>query len=237
MNQPLNKLLRAPVNPRIYAPITDDFAISTDYIRTKKGDQPSEMEPHLERTSTLIELGYPVDPKYRFQSMNGQAGEEEAFELNVDFLLPDTKDESDNYIHEAKGYVYIGSTPDGMIVAYEAQHTEGVAIGGKFGTETLTAINQFAAMGAYFRIDAMHVDAGSDDAFKEDMTYTRKKINGDSKGDTSIPFKKSLAGDNQLTIRTMTGLNIILDGFSYVKVPLFRGIPVNFTLSGGFMRR
>lgn len=237
MNQSLNKLLRAPANPRIYAPISDDFAISTDYIRTKKGDQPAEMEPHLERISTLIELGYPVDPKYRFQSMNGQAGDEETFELNVDFLLPDTKDETGNYLYEAKGYVYIGSTSDGMIVAYEAAHTTGVEIGGKFGKETLNAISQFAAIGAYLRIDAIHVDAGSDDAFKEDMTYTRKKINGDSKGDTSIPFKKSLAGDNQLTIRTMNNLDIILDGFSYVKVPLFRGIPVNFTLSGGFMRR
>jgi len=53
----------------------------------------------------------------------------------------------------------------------------------------------------------------------------------------SILYPRSMAGDEQTTIRQLTHFNEKLDGLSYLEMPMYKGISVNLTISTKFTRR
>ena len=83
-------------------------------------------------------------------------------------------------------------------------------------------------------ISGMHIDADNDKHFTAKMVERQFKHDGSSLGDRNILYPKSLASDEQTTIRVLSDVNIKLDGFGYLEVPVYRGIGANLTLDTVF---
>ena len=218
---------------RIYTPITKDQCITTPwaYINGKVSFKPLEKE---DESVELIEdvqkskLGV-VDNDYSLFA--GQKGHAENGQLELTLML------SNETGSPAKGIVKLGVDGASMpIFPSGTESTEQVIVGGTFGDKTMEVIARLAERGSYLKINGMHIDADDNKHFTSKMIERQFNHDGSSAGDTNILYPRSQANHEQTTIRAINSLDVYLDGFGYVEIPVYKGIEVNITLDTTYVK-
>lgn len=226
--------MHKPKVQRIYTRITQELAIPTDnaYVDGKISNIPLESGDYTpESVSDLEKGGYIIDDSYSLLATRKAQVKKGHYEFR--FLLPDTKDQDGNFLHPEKGVVKIG-VADGSLVLDGSgfASVEGLEVsGGEYGASTLDVIAQLAREGSYFKIDAMYLDADDDRHYNSKMVERHWEHDGTSGAERNIFYPKASSNDNQTSIRSMADFNTYLDGFSYLEMPVRRGIGVNVTIS------
>jgi hypothetical protein len=212
---------------RIYTPFTADLCVATPYamINGKKSYSPMPSDTRLEweLISEVEEAGGIVDANYSL--ISSQKGLSEDGHIEMTFLLPD-EDENPSKID-----VLIGVNGNSLkVFGVDTAPHANLQIDGTFGAETLNNIAELAQRGTALRINGIHVDADDDKHFTGRVTERQFAHDGNSKGDTPHVYPKSDSKDQQTTIRALTGIDAYLDGFAYLKMPIYKGIAVNMTI-------
>jgi hypothetical protein len=224
---------------RIYAPFTKDLCMASPwaYVDGELSYRPLPAGTVEQELITDVQkAGGIVDHNYSILVQN--EGNNEQGQLELTLLLSDDKKEDGTYLYPEKAMVKIGIDGDSAEIfpGENADFLVGLVIGGTFGQGTLSNIAQLARQGKHLTINGMHIDADNDKHFTAKMVDRQFKHDGSSMGDRNILYPKSLASDEQTTIRVLGDINVRLDGFGYLEVPIYRGIGANFTLDTTFSK-
>lgn len=222
---------------RIYAPFTKDLCMASPwaYVDGELSYRPLPAGTVEQELITDVQkAGGIVDPNYSILVQNEANNEQGQLELTL--LLSDEKKEDGTYKYPEKAMVKIGIDGDSAEIfpGENADFLVGLVIGGTFGPNSLGIIAQLARQGKHLTINGMHIDADNDKHFTAKMVDRQFKHDGSSMGDRNILYPKSLASDEQTTIRVLGDINVKLDGFGYLEVPIYRGIGANLTLDTTF---
>lgn len=223
-----------PTVQRIYTPFTQNQCIATPYVYVD-GKEIS-FQP-LEKGTVQIELIEDVkrsrigifDDSYSLTSKEMGLGEMGQIEMTL--VIPD--EDANPASSSAKIGLYDGSLPH--LLENGAQEST-LKVEGTFGEDTLKVFGLLADVGNCLTIKAIHFDADDDRHFASRMTKSSFTHDGTSTNE-SILYPRSMANDEQTTIRSMTGLDIKLDGFSYLEMPMYKGIVVNLTITTEFTKK
>lgn len=218
---------------RIYAPFTKDLCMATpwayvdgelSYRPLPAGTMEQELITDVKKAGAIVDYNYSILVK--------NDGDQETGQLELILKLSDEKKEDGTYEYPEKSMIKIGIDGDSAEIfpGENADFLQGLSIGGTFGSNTLGIIAQLARQGRHLVISGMHIDADNDKHFTAKMVERQFKHDGSSLGDRNILYPKSLASDEQTTIRVLSDVNIKLDGFGYLEVPVYRGIGANLTL-------
>lgn len=215
---------------RIYTPISADSCITTPYvmIQGKKSYMPlGGFE--VELISEVLEMGGLVDPNYSLVS--SQKGHSEAGQIELTLKLPDVAE------NPAKTVMRIGVYEKSLpIFGVPTEQDDAVEVSGTFGENTLAIIAGLANRGTALKINGAHFDADDDKHFTGRMTERQFSHDGTSAGDNNILYPKSMADDQQTTIRIISDLDIYLDGFGYLEIPLYKGVEVRIILDTTYIK-
>lgn len=224
---------------RIYAPFTKDLCMATPWAYVDgelsyRPLAPGTVEQEL--ITDVQKAGGIVDPNYSILVQT--QGVDEQGQLELTLKLSDDKKEDGSFVYPEKAMVKIGADADSPeIFPSDAVGVfPGLQVGGTFGENTLTIIAQLARQGKHLIINGMHIDADNDKHFTAKMVERKFKHDGSSLGDRNILYPKSLASDEQTTIRVLGDINVQLDGFGYLEIPIYRGIGANLTLDTTFTK-
>ncbi|BDS12384.1 hypothetical protein [Aureispira anguillae] len=223
---------------RIYAPFTTDLCMATPwaYVDSKLSYRPlTPGTVEQELITDVQKAGGIVDHNYSILAQSKEMAEQGQLELTL--MLSDEKDAEGNFRYQAKEMVRVGINRQSMdIFPSDPSFPTGLVVGGTFGEETLDIIARLAREGKSLTINGMHIDADDDKHFTAKMIERQFKHDGSSLGDKNILYPKSLASDEQTTIRVIADINVKLDGFGYLEIPIYRGIGANLTLDTTFAR-
>ncbi len=225
---------------RIYAPFTKDLCMATpwayvdgelSYRPLPAGTVEQELITDVQKAGGIVDHNYSI--------LNQAQGSDEKGQLELTLFLSEEKLEGGAYRFPAKTMVKVGVDGDSAEIfpSDTTDFLQGLTIGGTFGGGTLGIIAQLARQGKYLTINGMHIDADNDKHFTAKMVERKFKHDGSSMGDRNILYPKSLASDEQTTIRVLGDVNVKLDGFGYLEIPVYRGIGVNLTLDTIFTKQ
>ena len=226
------KVLDARVQ-RIYTPITKDLVITTPwaYVNGKVSYKPLEAEEFSVETMEDVKkskMGV-VDSDYSL--IAGQKGHSENGQLELTLIIPDEA------ANPNKGHVKLGVDANSLpIFPSGSVSTEQLVVGGSFGEKTLEVIARLADKGSYLRINGMHIDADDNKHFTSKMIERQYNHDGSSAGDTNILYPRAQANHEQTTIRQIPNMDVYLDGFGYIEIPVYKGIEVNLTLDTTYVK-
>lgn len=217
---------------RIYTPISADSCITTPYamVNGKKSYMPlPEGTFDVELISTVLDAGGLVDPNYSLVS--SQKGHSEEGQIELTLKLPDTAE------NPAKSVVRIGLYGNSLpIFGVSVEHDDVIEVSGTFGELTLAIIAGLANRGTALKINGAHFDADDDKHFTGRMTERQFSHDGTSAGDKNILYPKSMADDQQTTIRVISNLDVYLDGFGFLEIPLYKGVEVRIILDTTYIK-
>jgi len=217
---------------RIYTPISADLCIATPHAKVKgkisytplpEGTAEIELIEDVEAVGGIVDANYSI--------IANRKGHSEEGEISLTIELPDT-DESPTKLMVLLGVDEKSLPIFGLPTAVDKR----LVIGGTFGTETLTVLAGLARRGTGLRIDGVHVDADDDKHFSSRMIERQFSHDGNSAGDKPHIYPKSDSKDQQTTIRTIEGMNTYLDGFSFLQMPVHKGIAVNMTIQTTYLK-
>ena len=224
---------------RIYAPFTKDLCMASpwayvdgelSYRPLPAGTVEQELITDVQKAGGIVDANYSI--------LVQKQGSDEQGQLELTLLLSDEKKEDGSYKFPEKAMVKIGIDGDSPEI-FPGDHADfliGLEIGGTYGLGTLQTIAQLARQGKQLVINGMHIDADNDKHFTAKMVERQFKHDGSSMGDRNILYPKSLASDEQTTIRVLADIDVTLDGFGYLEVPIYRGIGANITLDTTFTK-
>jgi hypothetical protein len=224
---------------RIYAPFTKDLCMATpwayvdgelSYRPLPAGTMEQELITDVKKAGAIVDYNYSILVK--------NEGDKETGQLELTLELSAEKKEDGTFKYPEKAMIKIGIDGDSAEIfpGENADFLVGLSISGTFGANTLGIIAQLARQGRHLVINGMHIDADNDKHFTAKMVDRQFKHDGSSLGDRNILYPKSLASDEQTTIRVLGDVNVKLDGFSYLEVPVYRGIGANLTLDTTFVK-
>ncbi|WP_052600214.1 hypothetical protein [Aureispira sp. CCB-QB1] len=217
---------------RIYTPISADLCIATPHAKVKGKNSYAplpEGSAEIELISDVEEMGGIVDPNYSL--IANRKGHSEEGEVSLTIFLPDTDG------NPAKTEVLIGVDKDSLPIFGVATAVDSrLEIGGTFGDKTLSVLAGLARRGTGLRINGIHVDADDDKHFASRIIERQYSHDGNNAGDKPHIYPKSDSKDQQTTIRTLTGMNVYLDGFAFLKMPVYKGIAVNMTIQTTYLK-
>jgi hypothetical protein len=224
---------------RIYAPFTKDLCMATpwayvdgelSYRPLPAGTMEQELITDVKKAGAIVDYNYSILVK--------NDGDKETGQLELTLELSAEKKEDGTFKYPEKSMIRIGIDGDSAEIfpGENADFLVGLSIGGTFGANTLGIIAQLARQGRHLVINGMHIDADNDKHFTAKMVDRQFKHDGSSLGDRNILYPKSLASDEQTTIRVLGDVNVKLDGFGYLEVPVYRGIGANLTLDTTFVK-
>jgi hypothetical protein len=217
---------------RIYTPISADSCMTTPYamVNGKKSYMPlPEGAFEVELTSTVLDAGGLVDPNYSLVS--SQKGHSEEGQIELTLKLPDTAE------NPAKSVVRIGLYGNSLpIFGVSVEQDDAIEVSGTFGELTLAIIAGLANRGTALKINGAHFDADDDKHFTGRMTERQFSHDGTSAGDKNILYPKSMADDQQTTIRVISNLDVYLDGFGFLEIPLYKGVEVRIILDTTYVK-
>jgi hypothetical protein len=224
---------------RIYAPFTKDLCMATpwayvdgelSYRPLPAGTMEQELITDVKKAGAIVDYNYSILVK--------NDGDKETGQLELTLELSADKKEDGTFKYPEKSMIRIGIDGDSAEIfpGENADFLVGLSIGGTFGANTLGIIAQLARQGRHLVINGMHIDADNDKHFTAKMVDRQFKHDGSSLGDRNILYPKSLASDEQTTIRVLGDVNVKLDGFGYLEVPVYRGIGANLTLDTTFVK-
>lgn len=219
---------------RIYTPITQNQCIASPYVLVDgkevswqplpKGQIEIELIADVQRSRVGI-----FDDSYSLISKEMASGEEGQIELTL--VIPDITDNPDK--STAKIGLHAGSLPH---LLANGEQEPSLEIGGTFGSKTLEVFGLLADVGNCLIIKGIHFDADDDIHYASRMTKRSFSHDGTSAGDKSLIYPRSMANDEQTTIRVMSNLDEKLDGFSYIEMPMYKGVQVNLTITTCFIK-
>ena len=223
--------MKNPEVIRIYTPITADLCIATPHARVKgkisyaplpEGAAEIELIEDVEEDGGIVDANYSI--------IANRKGHSEEGDISLTILLPTSAT-------KVKSTVLIGVDADslpifGLSTAVDAK----LEIGGTFGADTLAVLAGLARCGTGLRINGIHVDADDDKHFTSRMVERQFSHDGSSAGDTKHSYPKSDSKDQQTTIRSIEGMNVYLDGFSFLQMQVHKGIAVNMTIQTTFLK-
>jgi hypothetical protein len=221
---------------RIYTPVTANQCITTPYAMI---DGEVSYQPLLPKGSFDIELtaevkknrGVIYDESYSLVSKEVTLGQlVESGQIEMSMEIPNEDGNPEKTV--AKIGLHKNSLPH--LLANGVQEPK-LKIDGTFGVETLNVFGQLTALGT-LELEAIHFDADDDKHYAARMTKVEFQHDGTSTN-RSILYPRSMAGDEQTTIRQLTNFNEKLDGLSYLEMPMYKGVSVNLTISTKFTRR
>jgi len=224
---------------RIYAPFTKDLCMASpwayvdgelSYRPLPAGTVEQELITDVKKAGAIIDYNYSI--------LVQNEGNQETGQLELTLELSAEKKDDDTFLYPEKSMIKIGIDGDSAEI-FPGENTDflvGLSIGGTFGANTLNIIAQLARQGNHLIINGLHIDADNDKHFTAKMVDRQFKHDGSSLGDRNILYPKSLASDEQTTIRVLNEVNIRLDGFGYLEVPIYRGIGANLTLDTTFVK-
>lgn len=224
---------------RIYAPFTKDLCMATpwtyvdgelSYRPLPAGTVEQELITDVQKAGGLVDQEYSILAQTKGLAEQGQ--------LELTLMLSDEKKEDGTYKFPEKTMVKIGVDGDNAEIfpSDATDFLQGLLVGGTYGRSTLGTIAQLARQGKHLTINGMHIDADNDKHFTAKMVERQFKHDGSSMGDRNILYPKSLASDEQTTIRVLGDINVKLDGFGYLEIPIYRGIAANLTLDTTFTK-
>lgn len=220
---------------RIYTPFTQNQCVATPYVLIDGKE--TSFQP-LPEGSLEIELIDEVkrsrvgvyDESYSLTAKEMPGGQEGQIEMTV--LIPDEATNPD------KSTVKIGLLANSLPFMLDGGVQEAaLKIGGTFDEKTLDYFGKLADIGNCLMITGIHFDADDDKHYASRMTLRSFEHDGTNAGDTSLLYPRSMSNDEQTTIRSMSGLNLKLDGFSYLEMPVYKGVQVNLTITTKFFKR
>ena len=218
---------------RIYTPVSKDLCIATPwaYINGKKSYAPMqegtvevELIEDVQKSNIAV-----VDHNYSL--IAGQKGHVEHGQIELTLLLPNEA------ANPNRGIVKLGVNGNSLpIFPTGSTSTSGIIVSGSFEGKTLDVIAALASNGSFLRINGMHIDADDNKHFTGKMIERQFKHDGSSAGDNNILYPKSQANHEQTTIRSIETMNVNLDGFGYLEIPIHKGVEVNLTLDTTFIK-
>lgn len=217
---------------RIYAPISADSCMTTPHVMVngRKSYMPlPEGTFEIELIQTVLDAGGIVDHDYSL--LSSQKGHSETGQVELTVLLPDVAE------NPAKTTIRIGVDADSLpIFGVETAQDDKLTVNGTFGANTLTVLAKLARSGTAFQINGIHFDADDDKHFTGRMTNRQFSHDGTSAGDKNILYPKSMADDQQTTIRVLSDLNLYYDGFGFLEMPLYKGVEVRMILDTTYIK-
>lgn len=217
---------------RIYTPISADSCMTTPYamVNGKKSYMPlPEGAFEVELTSTVLDAGGLVDPNYSLVS--SQKGHSEEGQIELTLLLPEKE------TNPLKTVVRLGVDGESLpIFGVSTVQNEALEVSGTFGEETLSVLAGLARSGTALKVNGAHFDADDDKHFTGRMTERQFSHDGTSAGDKNILYPKSMADDQQTTIRVISNLDTYLDGFGFLEIPLYKGVEVRIILDTTYVK-
>jgi len=227
---------------RIYAPITKSLCIATPYayVNGKQSYLPLENKAQIEIIEEVQKAGLPVEDDMSLLYGKGGALEHGQIELVLsiyeDGFNTDGEEDADaTYAAKVDAMVGVDGDSLGIFPSSTAQHAD-LKIGGTFGEDTLKVIASLAREGEYLKINGMHIDADDNKHFTAKMVEQQYRHDGSSAGDKNILYPKALASDEQTTIRTINDLDVYLDGYNFLEIPIYKGADANLTLDTTFKK-
>ncbi|WMX12404.1 hypothetical protein [Aureispira sp. CCB-E] len=218
---------------RIYTPITAELCVATPnaMINGKKSYMPMPADAPLEweLISEVEAEGGIVDANYSL--ISSQKGHSEEGQIELTVLMPNVAE------NPAKTDLLLGVNADSLpIFGVDTTPHNKLEVSGTFGADTLNIIADLAKRGTALRINGIHVDADDDKHFTGRVVERQFAHDGTSTGDNNHVYPKSDSKDQQTTIRTLTGINAYLDGFSFLKMPIYKGVAVNMTIETTYIK-
>lgn len=215
---------------RIYAPITKDLCITTPYayVNGKRSYLPMQ-ENEVELIEEVRKAGFEVD--FDQSLISNSKGHAEDGQLELTLSIEDIVD------NPAKINVLLGVDDNSIgVFPVSTDIAPELTIGGTYGTDTLKVIAALSRSGTAFRINGMHIDADDNKHFTAKMIERQYKHDGSSAGDKNHLYPKAQASDEQTTIRTIQNMEVILDGFGYLEIPVYKGVEANLTLDTTYIK-
>lgn len=217
---------------RIYTPVTQDLCITTPYavIDGKVSYSPMPRGKHeTELIEDVKKVGGIVDTNYSLLSKQKGHTEEGQIELTV--MLPDSPELPN------RGVVKLGVYKNSLkLFPTSPTSTDNLTISGTFGAATLDIIAQLAERGSALIIKGMHIDCDDQKHFTGKMVERQFSHDGSSAGDKNHLYPKPSARDEQTTIRSMENMDVYLDGFGYLEIPVHKGVEVNMTIATTYVK-
>lgn len=221
-----------PVVKRIYTPISADRCITTNdvMINGKKSHQPLPAGAfEIESISDVVAVGGIVDNDYSL--MSSQKGHSEQGQIELTLLIPDVAE------NPTKTVVRIGVDDNSIpIFGVPTAQDEKLVVSGTFDENTLAILAMLARSGTALVINGIHFDADDDKHFTGRMQNRQFSHDGTSAGDKNILYPKSMADDQQTTIRVLSDLNLYYDGFGFLEIPLYKGVEVRMILDTTYVK-
>lgn len=219
---------------RIYTPFTQNQCIATPYVLIDGRETSFQPMPKGKLEVELIDdvkrsrIGI-YDESYSLVAKDMGTGEEGQIEMTL--LIPNVAE------NPAKSSAKIGLHANSLphLLADGVQE-KSLVVDGTFGSKTLEVFGQLADVGNCLTIKAIHFDADDDVHYASRMTKRTFSHDGTSVN-KSILYPRSMANDEQTTIRSMTSLNEKLDGFGYIDMPMYKGVQVNLTITTEFLKK
>lgn len=216
---------------RIYTPVTADSCIATPHVKINgqlsyaplaKGSIEHELISDVVASGGIVDMDYSL--------LSSKKGHAEQGQIELTLLLPDEEG------LDTKGVVKIGINEDSIPIFSTDSNVDGLKVNGTFGGNTLYVMGQLATLGTALRITGIHIDAADDKHYTGKMVERQFSHDGTSAGDKNHLYPRSMASDEQTTIRSLQGLDITLDGFGYLEMPIYKGIEVNLTLTTTYIK-
>jgi hypothetical protein len=217
---------------RIYAPISADSCITTSdvMLNGKKSHQPLPNGAfEIEQIQDVLDAGGIVDPNYSL--LSSQKGHSEEGQIELTLSIPNVPE------NDLKTVVRIGVDDNSLpIFGVPTGQNEKLVVSGTFAENTLAVLAMLARSGTALKINGVHFDADDDKHFTGRMTNRQFSHDGTSAGDQNILYPKSMADDQQTTIRVLSDLNLYYDGFGFLEIPLYKGVEVRMILDTTYIK-
>ncbi|WMX15286.1 hypothetical protein [Aureispira sp. CCB-E] len=217
---------------RIYTPFTADLCIATPHAKVngKLSYLPlAEGSSEIELITDVEAAGGIVDPNYSL--ISSQKGHSEEGQIELTLLIPDVAENPN------KALVRLGVDSESLPIfkVDTAQHDK-LVVSGTFDEDTLRVFAKLARSGSSLRINGIHFDADDDKHFTGRMTERQFSHDGTSAGDHNIWYPTSDSKDEQTTIRKVQDLDIYLDGFGFLEIPLYKGVEVRMLIKTTYIK-